>query len=81
MAELEDSSVDFYSMLRSVVSQKRQAELDEAASNERLDGWSSAGNSNGAPRPDPIVASSWQVTVPKTKEQDLVANAFQGLDN
>jgi hypothetical protein len=27
MAELEDSSIDFYSMLRSVVSQKRQAEL------------------------------------------------------
>ena len=30
MAELEDSSIDFYSMLRSVVNQKRQAELDEA---------------------------------------------------
>ena len=80
MAELEDSSVDFYSMLRSVVSQKRQAELDEAV---RTSGWTAgvAGNSNGAPRSDPIVAPSWQVTVPKTKEQDLVANTFQSPVN
>ena len=80
MAELEDSSVDFYSMLRSVVSQERQAELDEAV---RTSGWTAgvAGNSNGAPRSDPIVAPSWQVTVPKTKEQDLVANTFQSPVN
>src|SRR6476660_788184 len=80
MAELEDSSLDFYSMLRSVVSQKRQAELDEAL---QTSGWTagSPGNSNGAAGPDPIVASSWQVTVPKTKEQDLVANVFQGVNN
>jgi phospholipid-binding lipoprotein MlaA len=80
MAELEDSSIDFYSMLRSVVSQKRQAELDEAL---QTSGWTAGrlGNSNGAAGPDPIVASSWQVTVPKTKEQDLVANAFQGVNN
>src|SRR6476659_5157928 len=36
MAELEDSSIDFYSMLRSVVNQKRQAELDEAI---QTSGW------------------------------------------
>jgi phospholipid-binding lipoprotein MlaA len=80
MAELEDSSIDFYSMLRSVVNQKRQAELDEAL---QTSGWTAGrlGNSNGAAGPDPIVASSWQVTVPKTKEQDLVANAFQGVNN
>ena len=30
MQTLEDSSLDFYTMLRSVVEQKRQAELDEA---------------------------------------------------
>jgi phospholipid-binding lipoprotein MlaA len=80
MAELEDSSIDFYSMLRSVVNQKRQAELDEAV---QTSGWTArrAANSNGAAGPDPIVASSWQVTVPKTKEQDLVANAFQGANN
>ena len=80
MAQLEDSSIDFYSMLRSVVNQKRQAELDEAV---QTSGWTAGrtGNSNGVAGPDPIVASSWQVTVPKTKEQDLVANAFQGVNN
>src|SRR6185312_2315168 len=80
MAELEDSSLDFYSMLRSVVSQKRQAELDEAL---QTSGWTagSPGNSNGAAGPDPLVASSWQVTRPQTKEQDLVANVFQGVNN
>jgi phospholipid-binding lipoprotein MlaA len=80
MAELEDSSIDFYSMLRSVASQKRQAELDEAL---QTSGWTAGrrGKSNEAAGPDPIVASSWQVTVPKTKEQDLVANAFQGVNN
>ena len=36
MQNLEDSSIDFYSMLRSVVDQKRQAELDEAVANS---GW------------------------------------------
>jgi phospholipid-binding lipoprotein MlaA len=76
MVELEDSSIDFYSMLRSVVNQKRQAELDEAL---QTSGWTNGRreNSNGAAGPDPIVASSWQVTVPKTKEQELVANTFQ----
>jgi phospholipid-binding lipoprotein MlaA len=79
MAVLEDGSIDFYSMLRSVVNQKRQAELDEAV---QRSGWTTgrAGNSNGATGPDRIVAS-WQVTVPKTKEQELVANAFQSLNN
>src|SRR6476660_2732175 len=80
MAELEDSSLDFYSMLRSVVSQKRQAELDEAI---QTSGWTNGRreNSNGATGPHPIVASSWQVTVPKTKEQQLVANTFQSPNN
>jgi phospholipid-binding lipoprotein MlaA len=80
MAQLEDSSIDFYSMLRSVVYQKRQAELDEAL---QTSGWTAGrpGNSNGAAAPDPVVTASWQVTVPKTKEQDLVANAFPGLDD
>ena len=80
MVELEDSSIDFYSMLRSVVNQKRQAELDEAL---QTSGWTNGrrDNSNGAAGPDPIVASSWQVTVPKTKEQELVANTFQSPNN
>jgi phospholipid-binding lipoprotein MlaA len=80
MAQLEDSSIDFYSMLRSVVYQKRQAELDDAL---QTSGWTAGrpGNSNGAAAPDPVVTASWQVTVPKTKEQDLVASAFPGLNN
>src|SRR6478672_12115875 len=47
MAELEDSSIDFYSMLRSVVDQKRQAELDDAL---QTSGWTNGRreNSNGA---------------------------------
>ena len=80
MSQLEDSSIDFYSMLRSVVYQKRQAELDEAL---QTSGWTAGrlGHSNGAAGPDPVVTSSRQVTVPKTKEQDLVASAFPGLNN
>jgi phospholipid-binding lipoprotein MlaA len=80
MAELEDSSIDFYSMLRSVVDQKRQADLDEAL---QTSGWTArrAGNSNRVAGTDPIVATSWQVTVPKTKEQEFLANAFQSLDD
>jgi hypothetical protein len=62
------------------VKQKRQAELDEAL---QTSGWTNGrrDNSNGAAGPDPIVASSWQVTVPKTKEQELVANTFQSPNN
>ena len=80
MAQLEDSSIDFYSMLRSVVYQKRQAELDEAL---QTSVWTAGrpGNSNGAAAPDPVVTASWQVTVPKTKEQELVASAFPGLND
>jgi phospholipid-binding lipoprotein MlaA len=80
MAQLEDSSIDFYSMLRSVVYQKRQAELDDAL---QTSGWTAGrpGNSNGAAAPDPVVTASWQVTVPKTKEQELVASAFPGLND
>jgi len=79
MAVLEDSSIDFYSMLRSVANQKRQTELDEAL---RTSGWTTgrAGNSKPTGAPDPIVAR-WQVTVPMTKEQDLVAGAFQSPVN
>src|SRR6478672_7654321 len=77
MAQLEDSSIDFYSMLRSVVNQKRQAELDEAV---QTSGWTGhAGNAGGGTGADQIIAPSWPVRVPQTKEQDLVANAFQGV--
>ena len=77
MAELEDSSIDFYSMLRSVVNQKRQAELDEAV---QTSGWTGhAGSAGGGAGAKQSIAPSWQVKIPKTKEQDLVANAFQGV--
>ena len=53
MAELEDSSIDFYSMLRSVVNQKRQAELDEAV---QTSGWTAGRTGkfqrSGGTRPD-----------------------------
>jgi phospholipid-binding lipoprotein MlaA len=77
MAELEDGSIDFYSMLRSVVNQKRQAELDEAV---QTSGWTGhAGSAGGGAGANQSIAPTWQVKVPKTKEQDLVANAFQGV--
>src|SRR5262249_9677678 len=47
MKKLEDSSLDFYTMLRSVVAQKRQAELDEAVARS---GWTALRNSKAAPR-------------------------------
>jgi phospholipid-binding lipoprotein MlaA len=74
MKDLEDTSIDFYSMLRSVVYQKRQAELQEALD---ASGWN-------AHRPAATTAvpmtgiSLLQVPVPATKEQELVANTFQG---
>jgi hypothetical protein len=45
MKTLEDSSLDFYTMLRSVVAQKRQAELDEAVARS---GWTALRNSRAA---------------------------------
>jgi len=42
MQALEDSSLDFYTMLRSVVEQKRQAELEEALATS---GWTASRNS------------------------------------
>lgn len=75
MKDLEDSSIDFYSMLRSVVYQKRQAELQEAL---EASGWNTH---RGAAVAEPVPVSGvalLQVPVPATKEQELVANMFQG---
>ena len=53
MQQLEDSSLDFYTMLRSVVDQKRQAELDEAV---QTSGWTAGPHRkfqrSGGTRPD-----------------------------
>jgi phospholipid-binding lipoprotein MlaA len=84
MAELEESSIDFYSMLRSVVYQKRQAELQEAL---ETSGWtgsryaaSPAGEAGTAEAGTASVstASLFGVPIPAPKEQGLVANTFQG---
>jgi phospholipid-binding lipoprotein MlaA len=77
MEELEESSIDFYSMLRSVVYQKRQAELQEAL---ETSGWTAlryaAASSEGTGKMSVTTASTSQAPIPLTKEQELVANAF-----
>ncbi len=77
MQELEEGSIDFYSMLRSVVYQKRQAELQEAL---ETSGWTAhpAGSFEGPGTASATTASLLHVPVPATKEQELVANALQG---
>jgi phospholipid-binding lipoprotein MlaA len=77
MEALEDSSIDFYSSLRSVVDQKRQAELQEAL---ETSGWT-AGRYAPSPTDGQATASvatlaGWKVTVPATKEQEMVANIW-----
>jgi hypothetical protein len=63
-------------MLRSVANQKRQAELQEAVDTS---GWTATGRAAGSPEaPKTSVASLLAVPVPATKEQELVANTFQG---
>ncbi|MGZ5916804.1 MAG: MlaA family lipoprotein [Methyloceanibacter sp.] len=77
MQELEEGSIDFYSMLRSVVYQKRQAELQEAL---ETSGWTAhpTGSFEGPGTASATTASLLHVPVPATKEQELVANALQG---
>jgi phospholipid-binding lipoprotein MlaA len=80
MQELEEGSIDFYAMLRSVVYQKRQAELQEALDTS---GWLAHPNAAGSPEGTASVstASLLHVPVPKTKEQELVAGMFQGVND
>ncbi len=77
MQELEEGSIDFYSMLRSVVYQKREAELQEAL---ETSGWTAhpAGSSEGPGTASVTTASLLHVPVPATKEQELVTNALGG---
>jgi phospholipid-binding lipoprotein MlaA len=79
MEELEESSIDFYSMLRSVVYQKRQAELQEAL---ETSGWTAsryaASPTEGPETASVSTTSLLHVPIPPTKEQELVANTFQG---
>jgi len=74
MEELEQSSIDFYAMLRSVAYQKRQAELQEALESS---GWTTpryaAASSQGPGTATVSTASLLRVPTPLTKEQELVA--------
>ena len=78
MRTLEDSSLDFYTMLRSVVDQKRQAELQEAVEQSA---WTAAGRANLATPPPPQSAtlSPFQrAPAPRTPTDEFMANTFQG---
>jgi phospholipid-binding lipoprotein MlaA len=72
MQTLEDSSLDFYTMLRSVVEQKRQAELDEAVANSL---WT-------APAPSQTAATASPSTLLRreppraAKEEELLNNVL-----
>jgi phospholipid-binding lipoprotein MlaA len=80
MKELEASSLDFYAMLRSVVDQKRQAELQEAL---ETSAWTSAGRSNlsGATATEaPALDPFQQAPAPKTLTEEFMANTFQGAN-
>jgi phospholipid-binding lipoprotein MlaA len=80
MRQLEDSSLDFYTMLRSVVDQKRQAELQEALAQSA---WTSAGRANlsAAAPTQPAVLSPFQhAPAPKTPTEEFMANTLQGTN-
>lgn len=66
LRELEKGSVDFYSMLRSVVTQKRQAELDGAVAESTLTGPGAPGQWSVAANPDPMASAPGQGNDPGT---------------
>jgi phospholipid-binding lipoprotein MlaA len=74
MEALEDSSLDFYTMLRSVVAQKRQAELQEAL---ETSGWivsrnfETTASASPSPFPKPVSLSA--------KEEELLANTLTSV--
>jgi phospholipid-binding lipoprotein MlaA len=76
LKQLEDTSIDPYIMLRSVVQQKRQAELQEAL---ETSAWT-AGR-YGTDTASNTVSTSTLLKNPvlATKEQDLVPDAFSGV--
>jgi phospholipid-binding lipoprotein MlaA len=80
LKQLEDSSLDFYTMLRSVVDQKRQAELQEALAQSA---WTAAGRANlrTATPPQPTALSPFQhAPAPKTPTEEFMANTLQGAN-
>jgi len=56
MQELEQSSLDFYSMMRSVVEQKRQAELRAALRESPLSALPGLGDESGAETGSPLIS-------------------------
>jgi phospholipid-binding lipoprotein MlaA len=76
MKDLEENSLDFYAMLRSVVEQKRQAELQEALQQSAL-------TSDNYPSPDQTqgkasVVPFRQAPLATMPNSEFMANAFQG---
>jgi phospholipid-binding lipoprotein MlaA len=78
MKELEESSLDFYAMLRSVVDQKRQAELQEALQES---GWTAGRYKSGADLAPPAMIEPPGVPpAPMGPTQEFMAHAFQGAN-
>jgi phospholipid-binding lipoprotein MlaA len=74
MKQLEESSLDFYAMLRSVADQKRQAELQQALQES---GWTSARfGSSVAAVPPAAIGPFDQGPLPRTPNQEFMADAF-----
>jgi phospholipid-binding lipoprotein MlaA len=79
MRDLEENSLDFYVMLRSVVEQKRQAELEEAL---RTSGWTAAryrSDSSGV-TPATEVEALAPTPAPQTPSQEFMVGAFRGAN-
>lgn len=74
MKTLEESSVDFYAMLRSVVEQKRQAELQEALATS---GWTRRYRPMAQPA-ETIEEPFAPEPMPKSPTQEFMAGSFQG---
>ena len=75
MQVLEDSSLDFYTMLRSVVEQKRQAELQEALASSLWTAPAKAGTAASAP---PSVLLQRE-TPRAAKEGELLSNVLTSV--
>ena len=71
MQTLEDSSLDFYTMLRSVVEQKRQAELDEALATSL---WTAPAEPDGGYRPPSMLLRREPPRA--AKEEELLNNVL-----
>jgi phospholipid-binding lipoprotein MlaA len=76
LEQLEDSSIDPYTMLRSVMQQKRQAELQEAL---ETSAWTSGRYGTDTASNTVSTATLLKNPALATKEQDLVPDAVSGV--